>query len=958
MNDQSPASTTGQSSVSPQSPRDAERYRAFISNSSEGIWCLEFDPPIDTSLPAATQVELAYQNGRFADANDAMARMYGLSGADELVGKTLDFMLPASDSAAREYLTSIVEAGYRAVAVESTERDVAGRPVHFANSMMGIVEDGRLRRMWGTQRNISERKRAEATQAYLAAIVESSDDAILSKDLNGIVQSCNRSAERLFGYAAEELIGRSVRVLIPHDRQAEEDYILERIRQGNRIDHFETIRRAKDGRLIDISLTVSPVLDSFGTIIGVSKVARDITEQKRIAAELAVQQAWFRVTLASIGDAVIASDPDGRIKFMNATAERLTGWRADEAQGRPLHEVFRIVNEKTRAMIENPAAVVMRVGEPVGLANHTVLIARDGVERPIADSGAPIRGDDGRIIGVVLVFRDVSEERRAEEVIAEQRQWFETTLESIGDGVIATDLQGRVAFMNPVAEHLTGWRFDDARGRVCSDVFKIVNEATRLHVTSPVTRVLAEGVVVGLANHTILIAADGTERPIDDSGAPIRNHEGRVVGVVLVFRDVTERRRTETERQATAVDRERLLEAERLARADAERANRVKDEFVAMVSHELRTPLNAILGWIQLMTQSRNDASVVERGLSVVARNTRLQVQLISDLLDISRIVAGKLRLEVQPVDLASVIVQAIETVQHQAGSKSISIQQELDAIVGLIAGDPARMEQVVWNLLANAIKFTPSGGQVSITLRSTNSHAQITVRDNGAGIRPEILPHIFDRFQQANSSITRRFGGLGLGLAIVKHLVELHGGSVRAESGGEGLGAAFTVLIPAGRAPHSLETERGSRDREDTLVPVSLDAIRVLVVEDEPDTREFLKRLLETNGATVVVVGSAADALVQVRNRPFDVVISDIGLPDVDGYDLLRRIREHSSAGASVPAIALTAYARPEDRRRALRAGYQAHLAKPVEPTDLLATIVSFVGLMRDADEKRDGDR
>jgi PAS domain S-box-containing protein len=958
MNDKSPASTTTRSSDSRQSSRDAERYRAFISNSSEGIWCLEFDPPIDTSLPAATQVELAYVNGRFTDANDAMARMYGLSEADDLLGKTLDFMLPASDPTARAYLTSIVEAGYRATDIESTECDVAGRTLHFANSMMGIIEDGRLRRIWGTQRDIGERKRAEATQAYLAAIVESSDDAILAKDLNGIVQSCNRSAERLFGYSAEELIGRSIRVLLPPGRQEEEDYILERIRQGERVDHFETIRRAKDGRLIDISLTVSPVLDSSGTIIGVSKVARDITEQKRVAAELAVQQEWFRVTLGSIGDAVIASNPDGSIRFMNATAERLTGWPADEAKGRPLQEVFRIVNEKTHAIVENPAAVVMRLGETVGLANHTLLIARDGVERPIADSGAPIRGDDGRIIGVVLVFRDVSEERRAEEAIAEQRQWFETTLESIGDGVIATDLQGRVVFMNPVAEHLTGWRFDDARGRACSDVFNIVNETTRLHASSPVATVLADGVVVGLANHTILIAADGTERPIDDSGAPIRNREGRVVGVVLVFRDVTERRRSETERQAIAAERERLLEAERMARVDAERANRVKDEFVAMVSHELRTPLNAILGWTQLMTQSRNDASVVERGLSVIARNTRLQVQLISDLLDISRIVTGKLRLEIQPVDLASVIVEAIETVQHQAESKSIRIHKELEANVGLIAGDPARMEQVVWNLLANAIKFTPSGGQVSITLRSTNSHAEIAVRDNGVGIRPEVLPHIFDRFQQANSSITRKFGGLGLGLAIVKHLVELHGGLVRAQSAGEGLGAEFIILLPTGRALHSLEAERGSRGREETLAPVSLAAMRVLVVEDEPDTREFLKRLLETNGAAVVVVGSAADALVQVRNGSFDVLISDVGLPDVDGYDLLRRIREDGSAGATVPAIALTAYARPEDRRRALRAGYQAHLAKPVEPTDLLATIASFVGLMRDADERRDGDR
>ena len=939
---------SGRTSSRNRTARGAEGYRAFIRNSSEGIWRLEFDPPIDTSLPAETQVELAYRTGRFVESNDAMARMYALDQADDLVGKTLDFMLPASDPAARAYLSSIIEAGYRATDVESTERDAHGNVRHFLNSMIGIVEDGCLLRIWGTQRDISEHKRADATRAYLAAIVESSDDAILSKDLDGIIQACNHTAERLFGYSAEELVGQSVRVLIPPDRQAEEDYILERIRRGERVHHFETVRVAKDGRRIDISLTVSPVRDGSGAIIGVSKTARDITEGKRVAAELAAQQQWFRVTLASIGDAVIASNPDGRVRFMNSTAERLTGWRAEDAHGRPLHEVFHIVNEKTREVVDNPAAVVMRLGETVGLANHTLLIGQDGVERPIADSGAPIRGDDGSIIGVVLVFRDVSEQRRADEAIAEQREWFETTLESIGDAVIATDVQGRVAFMNPVAEHLTGWRFDEARGRPCADIFKIVNEQTRLTVDNPVTRVLAEGLVVGLANHTVLIAVDGTDRPIDDSGAPIRNRDGRLVGVVLVFRDVTERRRTEAERLVAAAERERLLEAERVARTEAERASRVKDEFVAMVSHELRTPLNAILGWTQLMRQRHHDATMVERGLDVVARNTRVQVQLISDLLDVSRIVSGKLHLEIQPVDLASVIDQAIETVQHQAESKSVGIRRELARNVGLIAGDPARLEQVIWNLLSNAIKFTPSNGHVSVNLRSVDSRAEIIVQDSGAGIGPEVLPLIFDRFHQANSSTTRRFGGLGIGLAIVKHIVELHGGTVRADSAGEGRGATFTVSLPEGTLNRPVRSISSTQRPEEMGVPVSLATIQVLVVEDEPDTREVLKRLLESNGAAVRVAGAAEEALALFRREPPDVLISDIGLPDIDGYELLRRIRQQSdAAGGGVPAIALTAYARSEDRTRALLVGYQAHLAKPVETTDLLATIASFASLI-----------
>ena len=628
------------------------------------------------------------------------------------------------------------------------------------------------------ERPVEPVRDAALAQEYLAAIVESSDDAIIAKNLDGIVQSCNAAAERIFGYPAAELIGQSIRILIPPDRQAEEDEILGRIRQGERVDHFETVRLTKDGRLIDISLTVSPVHDASGAIVGISKVARDITERKRAAAALAEQQEWFRVTLGSIGDGIIASDAEGRVTFMNPVAETLTGWTSESASGMPLADVFQIVNETTREPVDNPAGLVIRSGHILGLANHTVLISRDGTERPIADSAAPIRDDAGRILGVVLVFRDFSEQRRAEEAIAEQREWFETTLESIGDAVIATDVRGRVVFMNPVAEHLTGWRMETARDRLCTDVFTIINEGSRRVVENPVTRVLQEGVVVGLANHTLLIASDGTERPIDDSGAPIRNRDGRIVGVVLVFRDVSERRRLDAERETAAAERERLLRAERTARAEAERANRLKDDFVAMISHELRTPLNAILGWTELMQKEPGDDALTARGLDVVARNTRLQTQLISDLLDISRIVSGKLHLDVQSVDLASVVDAAIETVEPTAIAKGIQIDRELDTSIGPMAGDPARLQQVVWNLLSNALKFTPKGGRVQVTLRLAGSEAEIVVRDNGAGIRPEFLPYVFDRFQQADASRARRFGGLGLGLSIVKNLVQFHAGT------------------------------------------------------------------------------------------------------------------------------------------------------------------------------------
>jgi PAS domain S-box-containing protein len=511
-------------------------------------------------------------------------------------------------------------------------------------------------------------------RAYLAAIVESSDDAIVSKDLNGIVRSWNAAAERMFGYAAAEVVGKPLRLIIPADRQAEENDILERLRRGERVEHFHTVRQAKDGHLLDVSITVSPVRDGSGRVVGASKIARDITEQKRLAAE-----------------------------------------------------------------------------------------------------------------------------------------------------------------------------------------------------------------------------------------------------------------------------RERLLDAERAARAEAERANRVKDDFVAMVSHELRTPLNAILGWTQLMTRGQSDPALLARGLDIVARNTRLQAQLISDLLDISRIVAGKLQLDTRSVDLRSIVGQAIETLEEDAHGKGVDVVQLLDDGASLVSGDPSRLQQIVWNLLSNAIKFTPRGGRVQVNLRYQGKDAVVEVADNGAGIRPDFLPFVFDRFHQADLSITRRYGGLGLGLSIVKHLVELHGGAVRAASHGEGQGATFTVTLPVIADATEHERRRVPRD-VDTIV--ALDAIRLLVVEDEADTMEFLRRLLATHGATVFTAANAGEALWVVRNESPDLLISDIGLPETDGYALIQRVRREQPPGRDIPAIALTAYARSEDRTRALRAGYQAHIAKPVEPNELLAMVASFVEL------------
>jgi PAS domain S-box-containing protein len=726
--------------------------------------------------------------------------------------------------------------------------------------------------------------------------------------------------------------------------------ILGRLRKGERIDHYETVRVTKDGRRIDVSLTVSPVCDASGRVIGASKIARDITERRRAEREIARQREWFRVTLGSIGDAVITCDRDGRVTFLNQIAEKLTGWTDGEARGRALREVFHIVHERTREPVEDPCAKVLRSGTVVGLANHTALIARDGSEHPIADSGAPIKDDAGAVLGVVLVFRDVTEQRQAEEALAEQREWFETTLESIGDAVIATDVQGRIVFMNPIAERLSGWTLESARGRASDEVFRIVDEGSRKAVVSPVARALSDGVVAGFEGSTLLLSRDGDEHAIDDSVAPIRDRDGRVVGAVLVFRDVAERRRAERERAEAARERDRLLESERSARSDAERANRLKDEFVATLSHELRTPLNAIMGWTHVLRGDRGLQTEGQHALDVIERNVRMQAQLISDLLDMSRIISGKMRLEIEPVDLGKVIEQALETVRSAADAKQIRLRVALATLQPFL-GDPARLQQVVWNLLSNAINFTHKGGHVDVTLRRVESSAEIRVTDDGIGIAPEFLPFLFDRFRQADASTTRSRGGLGLGLSIVRKLVELHGGTVTAESAGPGRGSSFAVRLPISlgvSASDAGEGDSGETDRARAHA-AKLQGIEVLVVEDEPDTRELVQRVLRDVGARVTAAGTAAEALSAFRSERPDVIVSDIGLPEVDGYQLITELRalEERDTATRTPAIALTAYARSEDRTRALRSGYQAHLAKPIDPAELVATLASFSDLI-----------
>jgi signal transduction histidine kinase/ActR/RegA family two-component response regulator len=412
--------------------------------------------------------------------------------------------------------------------------------------------------------------------------------------------------------------------------------------------------------------------------------------------------------------------------------------------------------------------------------------------------------------------------------------------------------------------------------------------------------------------------------------------------------------------QDSELEKTQLLANERAMRSAAEHANRMKDEFLSNLSHELRTPLNAILGWSQLLRRGADDPQEISQGLETIERNARMQTQLIEDLLDMSRIISGNIRIDIQRVAPITFIEAAIRTIQPAADAKNVRIEQMLDPLAGPVSGDPARLQQIMWNLLSNAVKFTPKGGKVQVVLERVNSHLEITVADTGEGIAPEFLPYVFDRFRQADASSTRKHGGLGLGLAIVKQLVELHGGSVRVKSAGESKGASFvvhlplTVIHPPADQEKRLHPRTASQDGP-PVHTVRLDGIKVMVVDDHKDAQELIRRVLEDCGAKVVTCSSAAEALPALELERPAVLLSDIGMPDTDGYEFLRRVRElGAERGGQVPAVALTAFARSEDRTKALLSGFMAHMIKPVEPAELAATIAAVAGRVGDGNMQR----
>jgi len=729
-------------------------------------------------------------------------------------------------------------------------------------------------------------------------------------------------------------------------------------------------------------------------VLGMTGVVQDISTRRGAEDTLRQSEEVLRALANSIPQLAWMAQADGAMVWFNERWFDYTGTTPDQVVGWGWQEtcepsVLPAVMERWTASL--------RSGEPFEM--EFPIRGADGKYRWFLTRGNPVRDRHGDVLRWFGTNTDVDQVKRAEQALREESHVLEL-LNSTGTTLASTrDLRSLLQAVTDAATGIAGARHGaflyhgpDSSGGNLFSLFTVSGASPADAESfgdsfgeSGASSLFEPGLAGPGLSDTVLrsddILFDARFRALPNAHPPLRSylavpviaHSGEVLGTMFfghpepgVFTERTERIvRGIAAQAAVAIDNARLYEAakraaderkvllenEREARAEAERVSNMKDEFLATLSHELRTPLSAILGWAQVLRRGSRDQNDLQRGLQTIERNARSQAQLIEDLLDMSRITSGKVLLDMQTVAPAGFIDAAIDTVRPAADAKNIRIGKRYADDPGMVAGDPARLQQVVWNLLSNAIKFTPRDGQVDIELDRNETSVLITVRDNGAGIRPEFITHVFERFRQADASMTRRHGGLGLGLAIVKQLIEQHGGTVRAESAGEGQGASFTIELPLAK-----QGSGGARSARSAMIlptpstpemtVLDLGGVDALVVDDDRDARELIKRILNDCGATVRIAASARDAIAMFKEALPQLLISDLGMPEVDGFELLDWVRRlPREEGGQVPAIALTAFARSEDRLRALESGFSAHISKPVEPTELIATVASVVG-------------
>ncbi len=744
-------------------------------------------------------------------------------------------------------------------------------------------------------------------------IIANAPDPVFVCDLEGKILEANEAVSRLLGLRRDEVLEQSISRFLGQDEAREFVVALREVVERDVTRNVRLQPRSASGEMIPTTLNASALRDTDGSIIGAIGILRDMREldQARAYAESLIKNA---------PDPVFVSDLEGKIHQANDAVFSLLGFRPDELIEQSLSRI--ISPEETWEFMVALREVVDR-----GVTRNARLHPRSasGDVIPTALNASALRDTEGRVIGAIGILRDMRELDKA-------RAYAESLIKNAPDPVFVSDLEGKILQANDAVSHLLGFRQDEV---VEQSVSRFLGADETREFVAALREVVEHGVSRNVRLHPRSASGEVISTTLNASA--LRAADGNVIGAIGILRDMRAY--------------EQVLQDLEDSRRELRDADQAKDRFLAIVSHELRTPLTAMLGWVRLLTTGMLDEATSARALPVIERNTKLLAQLIDDLLDVSGIVAGKLRLEVGPVDLVAVIESAIEAVQGLADAKSIGLKAVLDPSAGSVAGDPGRLQQVVWNLLANAIKFTPCRGRIDLRLERAGSHARLTVRDTGRGISPELLPHIFDRFRQDER--TRQHGGLGLGLAIVRHIVKLHEGSVWAESDGEGRGATLVVELPlptddvrSAQKPAAVYRRLGSASSR----LINLAGRRILVVDDEADARDLLAEILGQAGADVIVVGSADEALEMLRRWRPDVLVSDIGMPGDDGYVLIRKVRALGpEEGSQVRALALTAYARSEDRALALEAGFHTHIAKPVDPLELTALIAGLAPERRD---------
>jgi PAS domain S-box-containing protein len=892
--------------------RSEERYRTFIKQSSEGIWRFELARPVATDKPEDEQIDDFYQFGYLGECNDAMARMYGFQSASELVGARLGDLLPRSDQHNVQYLRRFIRGGYRLDEAESHELDRMGKSKYFLNNLIGIVEDGRVVRAWGTQRDVTEQRRVEdelrKSEEKFRGMVETANEGIWILDSEASIAFVNVRMAEILGYESEEVLGNKVWDLLFDEDQATVRELFERRKAG--VSEQADVRfRRKDGREAWTIMSACPLKDDRGTFRGALDLFTDVTLRRR--AEEALRENEERLRLAMEAGEIgtwewdIANDRvtwSDRIYVIHGIQPGTFGGHVSDFTALVHPADTEDVREKIQRTLDEdaPYRAEFRIVRP------------SGEVRWIATSAAMLRDERRRPLRLLGATVDTTERKRVEEALRKSEEFRRRILDSTRDCVKVLTLDGRFLSMNDAG--LAAVEIEDI-GTLLDTSWIDAWPVEEREAARRATQVAAEG---GVGRFQGFWPTHKTRTPKwwDVVITPIVGSDRRPVQLLAISRDVTARRRME----------------------DALRdADRRKDEFLAMLAHELRNPLSAISSAAILARQPHFSEQDRRFSHEVIERQVKHLCRLIDDLLDVSRITRGKIELRHEPLDVGTIIVHAVEAARPIVTERGHQLEVATPAAPLTIMGDATRLEQVVVNLLTNAAKYTESGGRIQLTVERAGTEAIIKVRDNGMGIPPEKIQEMFELFAQGDRSPARSEGGLGIGLTLVKRLTEMQGGTVTGHSEGTGKGSEFVVRLPLAPVPEaaaSRATKEGKSSNKQT---------HVLVVDDNVDAARGLAALLRLLGHEVETAFDGPSALETARLRRPDVVLLDLGLPGMDGYQVAAELRQEGFCNA-VLLIALTGYGQEDDLRRSRAAGFDHHLVKPVD-FEALASLIANPG-------------